>query len=232
MGLTGLLLEPYMVTIHNLMYMEMQMKIFLLGASGMIGSRILAEASARGHEVIAGARHPENIAAASGVTPVRADLSDTATLARHAAGADVIVTAIAPRSTDNPVEEARAYGAAVMEAAHAAGKRLVMVGGAGSLHLPDGTPVLPHVPEPYQLESRGLKAVYEALKASTLDWTFFAPAGVIQPGERTGSFRLGKDVLVQSEDGSSTISAEDYAVALVDELERSANRKSIMTIGY
>ena len=208
------------------------MKIFLLGASGMIGSRILAEATARGHEVIAGARHPENIAAASGVTTVRADLSDSATLARHAAGADVIVTAIAPRSTDNPVEEARAYGAAVMEAAHAAGKRLVMVGGAGSLHLPDGTPVLPHVPEPYQLESRGLKAVYEALKASTLDWTFFAPAGVIQPGERTGSFRLGKDVLVQSEDGSSTISAEDYAVALVDELERSANRKSIMTIGY
>lgn len=208
------------------------MKIFLLGASGMIGSRILAEATARGHEVIAGARHPENIAAASGVTPVRADLSDTATLARHAAGADVIVTAVSPRSTGNPVEEARANGAAVMEAAHAAGKRLVMVGGAGSLNLPDGSPVLPHVPEPYQPEAKGLKAVYEALKASTLDWTFFAPASLIQPGERTGTFRLGKDVLVQSEDGSSTISAEDYAVALVDELERPANRKSIMTIGY
>lgn len=208
------------------------MKIFLLGASGMIGSRLLAEATARGHEVIAGARHPENIAAVSGVTPVRVDLSDTATLARHAAGADVIVTAISPRSTGNPVEEARANGAAVMDAARAAGKRLVMVGGAGSLNLPDGSPVLPHVPAPYQPEAKGLKAVYEALKASALDWTFFAPASLIQPGERTGTFRLGRDILVQSEDGSSTISAEDYAVALVDELERPANRKSIMTIGY
>ena len=107
-----------------------------------------------------------------------------------------------------------------------------MVGGAGSLNLPDGSPVLPHVPEMYRPEAAGMKAVYEKLKGSDLDWTFFAPAGIIQPGERTGVFRLGKDVLVSAADGSSTISAEDYAVAMVNELEAPANRRSIMTIGY
>ena len=81
-------------------------------------------------------------------------------------------------------------------------------------------------------EATGFKAIYEALKASDLDWTFFSPAAMIQPGERTGKFRLGKDVLVSAADGQSTISAEDYAIALVDELEKPANRKSIMTIGY
>lgn len=208
------------------------MKIFLVGASGTVGSRVLAEAQSRGHEVIAGARHPEKISAAKGVTAVQADLADAAGLASHAKTADVIVAAVSPRSGGNPVEEAKVNGAAVIAAATVSGKRLVMVGGAGSLNLPDGSPVLAHVPEPYRAEAIGMKAVYEALKQSPLDWTFFAPASLIQPGVRTGKFRLGKDVVVKAEDGSSTISAEDYAVALVDELERPANRNSIMTIGY
>lgn len=208
------------------------MKIFLIGASGMVGSRVLAEAQSRGHEVIAGARSPQKIAVADGVTAVRADLADAAGLAHHAAKADVIVAAVSPRGGGDPVEEAKGNGAAVIAAATASGKRLVMVGGAGSLNLPDGSPVLPHVPEPYRAEATGMKAVYEALKASALDWTFFAPPSLIQPGARTGAFRLGKDILVMAEGGSSTISAEDYAVALVDELEQPANRKSIMTIGY
>lgn len=208
------------------------MKIFLIGASGMIGSRILAEATARGHEVVAGARNPEKIAEGKGVKPVKVDLADGAALARRAGAADIIVSAVSPRSGGDPVAEARANGAAVMAAATAAGKRLVMVGGAGSLNLPDGGAVLDHVPELYRAEATGLKAVYGALKGSALDWTFFAPAGQIAPGVRTGKFRLGKDVLVSAADGTSTISAEDYALALVDELERPANRRSIMTIGY
>lgn len=206
------------------------MKIFLIGASGMIGSRILAEAVARGHEVVAGARDPARIAAGKGVTAVRVDLADGAALARLAGAADVIVSAVSPRSSGDPVAEATANGAAVMAAA--AGKRLMMVGGAGSLNLPDGSAVLDHVPELYRAEATGLKAVYGALKGSTLDWTFFAPAGMIAPGARTGQFRLGRDVLISAPDGTSSISAEDYAVAFVDELERPANRRSIMTIGY
>lgn len=208
------------------------MKIFLIGASGMIGSRVLAEAVSRGHEVTAGARNPGKIAAGKGVRAVRADLADAAALAGHAAAADVIVSAISPRNGGDPVEEARAFGQAAMAAAKSAGKRLLMVGGAGSLNLPDGRPLLPHVPEPFTAEAKGMQSVYAALKASDLDWTFFAPARMIEPGERTGKFRLGKDVTISASDGSSSISAEDYAVALVDELEKPANRRSIMTIGY
>lgn len=208
------------------------MRIFLIGASGMIGSRILAEAVARGHEVMAGARNTDRIAEAKGVTPVKVDLADGAAMARHAAAADVIVAAVSPRSGGDPVMEARANGEAVMAVAAATGKRLMMVGGAGSLTLPDGSAVLDHVPELYRAEATGLKAVYGALKGSALDWTFFAPAGMIAPGARTGQFRLGKDVLISAPDGTSSISAEDYAVALVDELERPANRRSIMTVGY
>lgn len=208
------------------------MRIFLIGASGMIGSQILAEAVARGHEVVAGARNPDRIAEAKGVTLVKVDLADSAAMARHAAAADVIVSAVSPRSGGDPVAEASANGAAVMAVAATTGKRLMMVGGAGSLTLPDGSAVLDHVPDLYRAEAAGLKAVYGALKTSAIDWTFFAPAGMIAPGARTGTFRLGRDVLISAPDGTSSISAEDYAVALVDELERPANRRSIMTIGY
>ena len=208
------------------------MKILLLGASGMIGSRILAEAAARGHSVTAAARSPEKITPAKGVTAIKADLSDARALAAQATAADVIVSSISPRNGGNPTEEAQTTARAVMAAAAAAGKRLVYVGGAGALNLPDGSPVLPHVPDIYQAEAKGMKAVYQALQASALDWTFFSPAAMVAPGERTGTFRLGQGVLVSDASGQSTISAEDYAVALVDELERPKNRRSIMTIGY
>ncbi len=208
------------------------MMILLIGASGMVGSRILAEAVARGHEVAAAARNPEKIARTGGVAAVKVDVADGAALKPLAEAADVIVAAVAPRSSGDAVAEAKANGAALMAAAAAAGKRLVMVGGAGSLNLPDGSAVLDHVPEAYRAEAAGMKAVFGALKDSALDWTFFAPAGMIAPGTRTGVFRLGRDVLISAADGSSSISAEDYALALVDELERPANRRTIMTIGY
>jgi len=208
------------------------MKILLLGASGMVGSRILAEAVARGHEVIAAARQPARIAKGAKITAVALDGTDADAVTRLAVGADVIVSAISPRNGGDPVAEMAAFGGAAMAAARATGKRLVMVGGAGTLNLPDGSPVLAHVPEAYQAEARGMKAVAERLKASDLDWTFFAPAALIEPGARTGIFRLGKDVLVSAADGSSRISTEDYAVAMLDELERPAHRRSVMTIGY
>lgn len=206
------------------------MKIFLIGASGMVGSRILAEAAARGHQVVAAARKPEEIAEGKGVTRVKVDVTDPALMAQHAGAADVIVAAVSPRNGGDPVAEAKANVTAVMAAA--TGKRLVMVGGAGSLNLPDGSAVLDHVPDLYKAEATGMRGAFGMLKASALDWTYFAPAGQIAPGERTGKFRLGKDVLISAADGTSTISAEDYAVAMLDELERPAHRRSIMTIGY
>lgn len=208
------------------------MKILLLGASGMIGSRILAEASARGHTVTAAARTPERIVAARGVTAIKADLSNAKSLSAVADEVDVIVSAISPRSGVNPVDEALSTARSVMSLAEASGKRIVYVGGAGSLNLPDGSPVLPHVPEPYHAEAKGMKAVYDTLKTSALDWTFFAPASLVTPGIRTGAFRLGRDVLVVDAQGKSAISAEDYALALVDEIEKPSYRRSIMTVGY
>jgi putative NADH-flavin reductase len=99
------------------------------------------------------------------------------------------------------------------------------------LNLPNGSPVLPHVPEAYQTEARAMKADYQWLRASDIDWTFFAPALMIAPGDRK-PYRLGTDTVVFAADGSSQISAEDYAAAMLDEVEHPANRKSIMTIGY
>lgn len=208
------------------------MRIFLIGASGMVGSRILAEALSRGHEVTAAARNPEKIAAAPGVTAVKADVFAPAGLAALAKGADVIVTAVSPRSTGDAVTEAHRIGDAVIALARETGLRLVVVGGAGSLKLPDGTPVVDTLPDLYKAEATGFRDVRDTIRASDIDWTFFSPAGLIQPGARTGTFRLGTDTLVIDAKGNSSISAEDYAVALVDELENPSHRKQQFTIGY
>lgn len=208
------------------------MKLFLMGASGMIGSRILAEAVARGHEVTAGARNPDRIADLPGVHRIAVEAEDASTLADHAAKADVYVSAVSPRSTGDAEAEGRRLGDALIEAAEKAGRRVVLVGGAGSLSLPDGTPVMKHLPDFILPEALGMKATLDRLKDTDLDWTFFAPAASIAPGERTGSFRLGGDTLVADPAGESRISAEDYAVALVDEVESGKNRRKVMTAAY
>lgn len=208
------------------------MKILLTGASGMIGSRILAEAVRRGHTVVAVARHPERIAAAPGVTAVAADANDAAALIALAGGADAYVSALSPRSGGNPKDETLRWGGAAIEVARATGLRFVLVGGAGSLKLPDGSAVLDHVPEIYRAEAAAMVALRDVLVQSGVDWTFFAPAGMIAPGERTGTFRVLADVLISDAAGQSFISAEDYAVAMLDELEHPAFRGRIMTAGY
>lgn len=207
------------------------MNILLIGASGMIGSRILAEAARRGHRVTATARDAARVPRAPGVTAAALNLANAAALTELARAADVIIAATAPRSSGDPVIEAATNHAALTAAARTNGKRLVVVGGAGSLNLPDGSAVLANVPEAYQAEARAMKAVYLWLKASSLDWTFFAPALMIAPGARK-PYRLGRDTALFAEDGSSQISAEDYAAALLDEVETPAHRQSIMTIGY
>lgn len=103
--------------------------------------------------------------------------------------------------------------------------------GAGFLKLPDGSPVMPHVPEPYQTEAKAVRAVRDVLAASPLDWTCFAPAAVIAPGERTGVFRVGRDTLISDAAGESRISVEDDAVAMLEELERPEHGRSMMTVG-
>ncbi|MEX0304127.1 MAG: NAD(P)-dependent oxidoreductase [Leisingera sp.] len=153
------------------------MKLLIIGATGMIGSRITAEALDRGHEVIAAVRSPEKLAPRDGLRAEALDVSDTARLAELAAEADVTVGAASPRSSGDAVAEANAYADALI--AGLDGRRLLLVGGAGSLNLPDGSPVADVVPEPYRAEAQGMRQAFEKISASGPDFTVLAPAGLI-----------------------------------------------------
>jgi len=203
------------------------MKIVLFGATGNVGQRIVREALERGHEIVGVVRGPASAAAPDPrVTLVRGDATDAASVAAVVAGADAVVSAISPRpgstgSAPSLVDAARALIAGVREAAV---KRLVVVGGAGSLEVAPGVMLLdaPGFPEEYRAEAtdgRDALAVYRA-EAVGLEWTFISPAAVIQPGERTGKYRTTIDQFLTDAEGKSEISFEDFAVALVDELER------------
>ena len=167
------------------------MKILLVGASGMIGSRVLAEATSRGHQVTAATRHPDKITAGPNVRAVALDATDSKALAALARDADVMVSATSPRGGGDPATEARAVGDAAIAAARQAGRRLFVVGGAGSLNLPDGRPLAETLPDAYRPEALAMRGVLTSLQASDIDWTFFSPAAMISPGSKTGTYRLG-----------------------------------------
>jgi putative NADH-flavin reductase len=206
--------------------------ILLVGASGMIGSRILSEAVSRGHHVIAAARHPEKIATGPNIKPVELDATNPKSLMAEARNADVIVLATSPRGGGDPSAQAKAVADAAIATARATHKRLVVVGGAGSLNLPDGRRVVDTLPAGYQAEALAMRSVLDTLKTSDIEWTFFSPPMSISPGTHTGRYRLGTTVLLADEKGQSRISAEDYADALVSELEKPTHVRSQMTAAY
>jgi len=200
--------------------------IALIGASGSAGSRILKELTDRGHSVTAIARHPERIATLAGVTAVKGDAQDLEGLTSVLRGHDAVISAVNFTSSEprTLIEAVRASGV----------KRYLVVGGAGSLEVAPGQRVidLPDFPEAYKAEASGGAAFLEQLKQETeLEWTFLSPSAEFVVGERTGQFRLGKDALLSDEHGSR-ISFEDYAVALVDEIERPAHVRQRFTVGY
>jgi putative NADH-flavin reductase len=203
------------------------MKVALIGASGNIGSQILAELRARGHSVTAIARNPEKIAQAAGVTPVRADIADQNALADALRGHDAVISSVRFRNFDP---------ATLIGAVKASGvKRLIMVGGAGSLEARPGVALVDTADFPAAAKPEALagRSALNALRAeAALDWTFLSPSAVIAPGERTGKFRLGKDAVLVGADGKSRISIPDYAIALVDELEQPRHIRQRFTVGY
>ncbi|SPF07202.1 NAD(P)-dependent oxidoreductase [Streptomyces sp. MA5143a] len=216
------------------------MKILLIGATGMIGSRIAAEALSRGHAVTAATRsggvdalpeHPE-------LTVRTLDASAADQVARAAAGHDVVISAVSPpRDGSDPAAPLLATYRSLTDGLRtAAVHRLVVVGGAGSLRTASGRDRVdtPDFPAMYKAESLAQREVLRLLRAEAtdLDWTYVSPADEIAPGERTGTFRLGGDDLLTAEDGTSFISAEDYAVALVDEAEKSAAIRRRITLAY
>jgi uncharacterized protein len=203
------------------------MKVALIGATGNVGSRILAELVSRGHTVTAIARNPEKASARPGVTLKRGDVHDKAGLAALLKGHDAVVSAVRFSASDPKL-----LIAAVKEA-HV--PRYLVVGGAGSLEVAPGKKLIdsPNFPEVYKPEA-GAGGVFLGIlrDEKALDWTFLSPSAMIGAGERTGKFRLGGDQLLTAPDGKSSISYEDYAVAMVDELEKPAHSRRRFTVGY
>ncbi len=201
-------------------------KIALIGASGNAGSRILKELSDRGHQVTAIARNPEKIASLPNVVAKKGDVFDQAGLSELLKGHDAVISAVHFTASD-PVT--------LIEAVRASGvSRYLVVGGAGSLEIAPGQRVvdLPDFPAAYKAEATKGAEFLDRLKGEKqLDWTFLSPSAEFVPGERTGKFRIGQDSLLSNEAGSR-ISFEDYAIALVDEIEKPQHSRQRFTVGY
>jgi len=209
------------------------MKVVVYGASGRAGSRILNELIERGHEVVAVARNAEALKPRSGVTIAVDDLSDAGRTAEVIRGADAVISAYAPPPDDTgelvPVTQR------MVEAITRSGvPRFLMVGGAGSLEVAPGISLTNsgHLPPEWLPIAQAHERALEVLRASTIDWTSLCPAAYFDPGVRTGRFRLGADNLIADEKGESRISMEDYAIAMVDELENPSHRRQRFSIGY
>ncbi|EJT06992.1 NAD(P)-dependent oxidoreductase [Rhizobium sp. CCGE 510] len=202
------------------------MKIALIGASGQAGSRILSELSARGHTVTAIARDPSKIASLSNVIAASGDIEAPDALAEVLKGHDAVISSVHFSASDPDK---------LLGAVKASGvRRYYVVGGAGSLEVAPGVLLVntPEFPAIYKSEAQGGVDYLNKLKAENdLDWTFLSPSAVFVPGVRTGIFRLGKDQLLTNENGSS-ISFEDFAIALVDEVEAPAHVRQRFTVGY
>jgi uncharacterized protein len=203
------------------------MKVAVIGASGMVGSQVVIEAAARGHQVTGIARNVEKIAAKPGVTPKQGDLADPAGLGALLRGHDAIISSVRFRMFQ-PQQ--------LFDAVRQSGvKRLIVVGGAATLEVKPGVMLLdtPEFPAAAKEEATAGRDAFFALRAQNdLEWTFLSPSAIIAPGERTGTFRLGKDQLLVGADGKSRISVPDYAIALVDELEKRARVRQRFTVGY
>ncbi|MGC3982864.1 MAG: NAD(P)-dependent oxidoreductase [Steroidobacteraceae bacterium] len=201
-------------------------QLALIGASGNIGSRILDEALSRGHQVTGIVRNVEKLAPRNGLSPVRGDIADTQATAALIKGAEVLVVSI--RWTDNAAQ--------VLELARLSGvKRLIAVVGAGSLEASPGVRVLdtPEFPAAWRPGAEGAARALQTLRdEKQVDWVAVSPSWNIGPGERTAKFRVGGDQLLRDAAGESRISREDFAVAILDEIETPKHHRQRMTVGY
>ena len=210
------------------------MKVALYGATGKSGSRILKELVSRGHQVIAIVRNPAKLPQpGAGVVIKQDDLSDPTKIAAAVNGADAVISAYAPPQGD--VDAIVGVTQRQVEALnHGSNVRLIVVGGAGGLNVAPGVTLIDsgYLPEPYLPIAKAHTQALNVLRESTIDWTYLAPAAYFEPGTRTGKFRLGTDELIANEQQESRISMEDYAIALVDELEKPKHRRQRFSIGY
>ncbi|HEY0737824.1 MAG TPA: NAD(P)-dependent oxidoreductase [Herpetosiphonaceae bacterium] len=209
------------------------MKIALFGASGMIGSRILEEALSRNHQVTAVVRDPSRITSHPARAVVTGDILNPAQVAEIVAGHDVAINA-----TSQGLEP----GQTAVDAAHslldglkqAGVQRVLVVGGAGSLEVAPGVQLVdaPGFPPDWRGVASAHRDALGVYREADLDWTYISPSAMIQPGERRGQFRTGGDQLLTDENGNSHISTDDFAIAILDEVERPQSIRRRMTVGY
>lgn len=213
--------------------------VVLIGASGFVGTAILNELLNRGHKVTAIVRDAKKMTVSNpNLTIVEADVTDTDTLKETSKGKDAVISAYNPGwKNPNIYEDTLKNYPLIVESVKQAGvKRLLIVGGAGTLFYAPGKRVMDADDVPAQLLP-GIKSLGEFYlntlrQENDIDWIFLSPAANMTPGQRTAKFRIGKDDLVVDANGDSNISVEDYAVAMVDELEQEKHHKERFTIGY
>lgn len=202
------------------------MRVALIGATGNAGSRILTELVRRGHAVTAIVRNPDAVPKLANVQAQKGDVYDQTGLAELLKGHDAVISSVRFTASDPAKLIASVREGGV--------KRYLVVGGAGSLEVAPGLKLIdaPDFPEAYKPEAAAGGVFLDLLRQQQdLDWTFLSPSRVFVPGERTGVFRLGSDQLIANEAGSS-ISLEDFAVALIDELENPSHVRQRFTVGY
>jgi putative NADH-flavin reductase len=205
----------------------MSQKIAIIGATGRAGGQLLQEALRRGYAVTAIARNAAPLQGHAGVTARNVDVHDAAALQQAVAGHDAVFSA---------AHFASIPAASVIEPVKKAGvKRLLVVGGAGSLFAAPGLKLIdaPDFPAAYKAEAAAGTTFLDVLRQEKeLDWTFLSPSALFIEGERTGKFRLGRDDLLVDAAGKSWISFADFAIAFIDELERPAHSRQRFTVGY
>jgi len=209
------------------------MNIVVYGATGNSGSQIVKELLSRGHKVTGVARKIDSLKTVQGLTAKTDDLSNVDAIAAIIKGADAVVSAYQPPpdNTDALVEVTERQIEAVKKAGV---PRLLVVGGAGLLEVAPGVTLIKsgHLPEAYMPIAVSHEKALHVLQASDINWTYLSPAAFFVSGERTGKFRLGTKELISDAKGESKISFEDYAVALVDEIEKPAHERAFFSIGY
>lgn len=214
-------------------------RVVLIGASGFVGAVILNEALNRDFHVTAVVRHPENIKMThENLTVRKVDVSSLDEVCEVCKGADAVISAFNP-GWDNPdiYEETIEVYLTIIDGVKKAGvDRFLMVGGAGSLFIAPGIRLVDsgEVPEKILPGVKALSDFYLnfLMKEKEVDWVFFSPAAHLFHGTRMGRYRLGKDDMIVDKVGNSHISVEDYAAAMIDELETPAHHQERFTIGY
>ena len=209
-------------------------EIALFGSTGMIGQRILNEALRRGHKVTAivrdASRAPLN---APNLSVKTGDVLKPEAVALAARGNEVVVSAYGPGNGD-PQQFVTAAKALLEGVGAIQPARLIVVGGAGSLEVAPGLQLVdtPDFPPAWKKAASAARDALNVYRTAPFDWTYVSPPMFIQPGTRSGKYRAGKDQLVKDANGESRISAEDYAVAIVDEIEKPQHLRERFTVGY